>query len=122
MSLSNVVGRYPEFLSSSDAQVTDGKNSDNANELLSLAVAAKERVSARYTIDLLFENPALAELRRTICEDEKAHLAWLREKLARVKMTKSDSPGRVESYLAAEQVLYVLHHGTAALLVKMRTL
>ena len=79
----------------------------NANELLSLAVAAKERASARYTIESSFENPALAELRRTICEDEKAHLAWLREKLARVS-GEQHSPGRVESFLAAEQVLYTV--------------
>src|ERR1700678_2538449 len=36
----------------------------NANELLSLAVAAKERASARYTIESSFGNPALADRQR----------------------------------------------------------
>jgi len=77
----------------------------DAVELLALAVAAKERAYNRYTMESFLEDPTLSELRRTIGEDEKSHLAWLREKFARVS-GEQHSLGRVESYLAAEETVY----------------
>jgi rubrerythrin len=77
----------------------------DAAGLLALAVAAKERACNRYTVGCAVEDPALTELRQTIAEDEKSHLAWLKEKLARVG-GEPPSPDRVERYLAAEEAIY----------------
>lgn len=76
-----------------------------AAELLALAAAAKERACSRYAIELPFEDPSLSELRRGIGEDEKSHLAWLKEKLARLG-GQPRSPDRIERYLAQEEAIY----------------
>jgi rubrerythrin len=77
----------------------------DAAELLALAVAAKERAYNRYAVEFPLEDRALTELRRTIGEDEKLHLAWLRGKLARVS-GELRSPDCVERYLTAEEAIY----------------
>jgi len=72
---------------------------------LALAVAAKERASSRYTKGFFIEGETLAEPWRTIAEDDKSHLAWLKEKLARFG-GKPDWRDRVEDYLTAEETVY----------------
>ena len=77
----------------------------DAAELMALAVAAKERAYNRYTMEFSHEDPMVAELRGSIGEDEKSHLAWLRAKSARVS-GEQHRLGRVESYLTAEETIY----------------
>lgn len=80
---------------------------------LALAVAAKERAYSRYTKEFSTEGEALAEPWRTIAEDDKSHLAWLEEKLARFG-GKPDWQARVEDYLSAEETVYAAFTGAPA--------
>lgn len=72
---------------------------------LALAVAAKERACSRYTKEFSSEGATLTEPWRTIAEDDKSHLTWLKERLARFG-GKSDWRDRVEDYLSAEETVY----------------
>jgi rubrerythrin len=77
----------------------------DAAGLLALAVAVKERAYERYASDCPLADPAIAELRRTLGEDEKSHLAWLREKAAGVG-GEAHSPGGIARYLMEEEAIY----------------